>query len=697
MAEQSSKVTKSARARMTLEVLERAGGSARRGEAWDGVAAVYPPTGADLESVSNGMSRGMNDWLWWTTFFVKSGWMTKDGNGTWTITDAGREALVEYADPLEFADAARAGYANWDKQRKEALATRLVPLDDQQKRVIEGAQIFAERALASGESVFAPGRRIWVPEVVDEAAAAFIGAGSTGGQFIQQLKQQLANVSDDARLLMAELVTLQLLPASLESIGENAKRTRVNEVLSTMEHRVEIPSEIDSAFGSGSFGTGQLLSGHIVNSLTVLVNFASAWVRLDADERERNLGDPWAFRDFVMALPRPSIPSQRLALMYLIHAETFKDIVASDAREAIREAFIGEIGQTTGDLDRDLFLITIELQKKQGGPVSFYKEPLWSRWHRTDSPAEAVPTEPDPEVPAERPGFPAADERLAAKLFVDVPWLQETLNLLERRRQVIFFGPPGTGKTYIAKALAEHATGQPPRIVQFHPSYSYEDFVEGYRPAVEPTGLVYRIKPGPFLEVANEAAKNPEQNFVLVIDEINRGNIAKIFGELYFLLEYRDEPVRLLYGEQEFRLPANVFIVGTMNTSDRSIALLDAAMRRRFAFVELHPDDVPTSRVLAGWLAAHGHSNEPALLLATLNSLIQERAYRIGPSYLMPSDGDLSDARLIEVWRYEILPLLEEAHYGEGVDIEARYGLAALRSRLARAVVDEADEDASNV
>lgn len=697
MTEQASKMTKAARARMTLERLENAGGSARRGELWEEVAAAYPPTGADLETVSNGTPRGMNDWLWWTTLLVKSGWMTKDGNGTWTITDAGRAALAQHTDPLDFAEAARTGYVNWDKQRKEALASGLVPFDDQQRRVVAAAEVFAERALANGESVFAPGRMIWTPEVVDEAHAAFVGADSTGGQFIGQLKVQLADVSDDARLFMAELVTLQLLPASLDSIGENAKRARVNEVLSTMTHRVEIPSEIDGAFGSGSFGTGQMLSGHIVNSLTVLVNFAQAWVRLDAEQRARNLGDPWAFRDFVMALPRPNIPSQRLALMYLIHPDTFKDIVASDAREAIRAAFIGEIGESTGDLDLDLFRITVELQKKHGGPVSFYREPLWSRWHPTTTPDDHTLTDEDEESSPNRPAFPAADEALAAKLFADVPWLQATLDLIERRRQVIFYGPPGTGKTFIAKALAEHATGRPSRIVQFHPSYSYEDFVEGFRPAVESTGLVYRIKPGPFLEIAEEAAKNPEQNVVLVIDEINRGNIAKIFGELYFLLEYRDEPVRLLYGETEFRLPPNVFIIGTMNTSDRSIALLDAAMRRRFAFVELHPDEPPTSHVLGGWLRSHGHQLEPDQLLRALNSLIDDRASRIGPSYLMPSDGDLSEARLREIWRYEILPLLEESHYGEGIDIEARYGLAALRTQLRARATDEEAEDAESI
>jgi hypothetical protein len=155
--------------------------------------------------------------------------------------------------------------------------------------------------------------------------------------------------------------------------------------------------------------------------------------------------------------------------------------------------------------------------------------------------------------------------------------------------------------------------------------------------------------------------------------------------------------VRLLYGEQPYRLPSNLYIVGTMNTSDRSIALLDAAMRRRFAFVELHPDQPPTSSVLAGWLSAHGLSPEPARLLSALNGLIEDRAYHVGPSFLMPSDHDLSDARLHEIWKYEILPLLEETHYGEGVDVEARYGVSALRARVSQRGDTEAPSDAGDL
>ena len=159
---------------------------------------------------------------------------------------------------------------------------------------------------------------------------------------------------------------------------------------------------------------------------------------------------------------------------------------------------------------------------------------------------------------------------------------------------------------------------QPPPVVQFHPSYAYEDFFEGYRPTETDGGqATFRIEPGPLRRIASEARDNPGLPFVLIIDEMNRANLAKVFGELYFLLEYRDRdrPAAVPSGEA-FQLPANLFIIGTMNTADRSIALLDAAMRRRFAFIELHPDEPPVRDVLAKFLAAdHRTGDARAALL----------------------------------------------------------------------------------
>ena len=199
--------------------------------------------------------------------------------------------------------------------------------------------------------------------------------------------------------------------------------------------------------------------------------------------------------------------------------------------------------------------------------------------------------------------LPRVTEALATATCMPVPALQEIIDLLQIRQQIVLYGPPGTGKTYLAKKLSEHIVGADDpsraRLVQFHPSYAYEDFFEGYRPAETASGqATFSLQPGPLRDLAGEARKqdNSGSPFVLVIDEMNRANIAKVFGELYFLLEYRAESIRLQYRPTEaFRLPRNLFIIATMNTADRSIALVDAAIRRRFAFVEMHPDEPPVS------------------------------------------------------------------------------------------------------
>ena len=160
--------------------------------------------------------------------------------------------------------------------------------------------------------------------------------------------------------------------------------------------------------------------------------------------------------------------------------------------------------------------------------------------------------------------------------FSDASFLEEIASLLDEKRQVIFQGPPGTGKTFVARTLAKHFAGSDSRLtlVQFHPSYSYEDFVQGYRPIRLNNGqLGFELRDGPLKRLAEKALRaeeEPNSRHFLIIDEINRGNLGKIFGELYFLLEYRDQNIRLQYssGDDElFRLPGNLYIIGTMNTA----------------------------------------------------------------------------------------------------------------------------------
>lgn len=272
------------------------------------------------------------------------------------------------------------------------------------------------------------------------------------------------------------------------------------------------------------------------------------------------------------------------------------------------------------------------------------------------------------------------DGQLARALHIDEEWLRECAHVLEEKKQLIFYGPPGTGKTYLALRLAAHLAGDRSRVrlVQFHPAYSYEDFFEGYRPT--PEGA-FSLRGGPLRKVVDLARKDPGTAYFLVIDEINRGNLAKVFGELYFLLEYRDEQIDLLYGADDgvgFTLPQNVYLIGTMNTADRSIALVDTAMRRRFAFIELHPASEPVAGLLRRWLLATGADDEAADLLDALNSHIGDPEAAIGPAYFMKTGGQTAEG-VERVWRTAILPLLEERHYGDGTDVRARYSLDRLR------------------
>ncbi|MDW8804200.1 DUF4357 domain-containing protein [Streptomyces scabiei] len=306
--------------------------------------------------------------------------------------------------------------------------------------------------------------------------------------------------------------------------------------------------------------------------------------------------------------------------------------------------------------------------------------------------AEAIDRDPSLEIPAltarRELELPEPTDELADELLVhETEWLREVRDLLWDERQLVLYGPPGTGKTYLALKLAEFLGGGPEQVklVQFHPSYAYEDFFEGFRPQEDSQTreVAFRLTAGPLRELADLASREGNRHIphFLIIDEINRANLAKVFGELYFLLEYRNKSVRLTYSGDDFALPPNLFVIGTMNTADRSIALVDAAMRRRFAFVELSPRTEPTSGLLRRWLEKEGRDTEPADLLDVLNSRIDDADFRIGPSYLMKK-GVYREGGLERTWRTKILPLLEEHHYGEGLDIEKRYGLAALRESL---------------
>ena len=283
--------------------------------------------------------------------------------------------------------------------------------------------------------------------------------------------------------------------------------------------------------------------------------------------------------------------------------------------------------------------------------------------------------------------FPELDS-LAEELRLDLQFFQETWTLLEDKRQIIFQGPPGTGKTYVAQRLAEHLAGSSDRvtIVQFHPSYAYEDFVQGFRPMLDDEGRAsFTLTDGrPLLEAADGARPKPNERHFLIIDEINRGNLAKVFGELYFLLEYRDKKIRLQYErKKKFELPENLYVIGTMNTADRSIALVDLALRRRFYFVSFDPHEPPIKGLLARWLAEEAAPGMEwvADVVAKANEQLDSRHAAIGPSYFMKKGLDEEDVK--RIWRHSVMPYIEEHLFGEPDGLRD-FKLKKLRRKVGR-------------
>ena len=290
--------------------------------------------------------------------------------------------------------------------------------------------------------------------------------------------------------------------------------------------------------------------------------------------------------------------------------------------------------------------------------------------------------------PEEPPDDPL--DVVARDLLIKRTFFEDIVELLKDKKQVILYGPPGTGKTYLAQNLAEALAPDPAdrALVQFHPSTSYEDFFEGFRPKEGPDGqIVYRLTPGPLARMAKRAAEHPHRQ-VMVIDEINRANLPKVLGELLFLFEYRDTSISTLYRpEGMFKLPKSLWFIGTMNTADRSIALVDAALRRRFHFVPFFPDRGPTEGLLDRWLEREGQPPWVGELVAMVNDELTEALgadLQLGASHFMKkgygNEPSENDATLSRIWRFNIEPFIEDQFFGNETQIN-RFRLGPVLSR----------------
>lgn len=264
-----------------------------------------------------------------------------------------------------------------------------------------------------------------------------------------------------------------------------------------------------------------------------------------------------------------------------------------------------------------------------------------------------------------------------SEVYMNKDSLSTLTGLLKAKKNVILQGAPGVGKTFTAKRLAYVMMGKKDesriKMVQFHQNYSYEDFIMGYRPSSDS----FVLREGPFYKFCKEAEKQPYKEFFFIIDEINRANLSKVFGELLMLIEntYRGEEhaIQLAYRDEKFSVPENLYIIGMMNTADRSLAMIDYALRRRFSFYEMEP--AFNNETFNQYVKGFGNEKLGELIEAVkeLNSVIEGddslgSGFRIGHSYFCLPEGETWDEdKLSNVVIYDIAPMLEEYWFDDSI------------------------------
>ncbi|MFJ2557768.1 MULTISPECIES: McrB family protein [unclassified Streptomyces] len=704
-------------------------------EVWERVQEIDPTLKTEWDEEFPDLATNARTKLRYVSIsLVKAGWLSKTGR-RWQLTGPGRQAFTAYEgdrDALLARSLERYGYWSTERLAFDQAADVLEMLPDSHQWVAT-----ADLAEAVG--------------LEEEPLRSWIQAGRMRGWHLAlgqdgEVPEQLELTEreyDDWRTLLEESRVYDITAS-----GGRAVRAKLNRRLPT-EQLTELVAGQDTTSAKPELPRrAWLIPGTDLAGLPLI---RSLWRDKDvctlSADRLPTLGpetEPKEVREIVDTYYTDLSQARRSETAASFHAFLWRmkanDIVITTDGDLI---YLGEVGEeeatqaVTGDgtvLQRPVQWVNVEnpltlddLPRHLTGPLGNPNVGLLELSEFTADLEVLLDQDPSrtPSGSVADAELPDATQELADKLTMPDPeWLQECVELLRDRPQLILYGPPGTGKTYTALALARHLTGGRQanvRLVQFHPAYSYEDFFEGFRPRAVPlateegnkgavgsstgqgrppggsadgrglsdagSGIVFDLVPGPLKTLAEDAEKSKGETFVLVIDEINRGHLAKVFGELYFLLEYRKEFVHLLYGSDEghrFRLPPNLVIIGTMNTTDRSIALMDAAMRRRFSFMELHPARKPVKSFLADWLENKQLPPDAATLLDALNARIEQvrlddRDFRIGPSYFMRSAVHTHAKGLDRVWRHQILPLLKELHWGDDVDVEAEYGLDVLR------------------
>ncbi|MGI9250195.1 MAG: McrB family protein [Pseudohongiellaceae bacterium] len=569
--------------------------------------------------------------------------------------------------------------------------------------ILKAAETWKNQCLLGSGSVFS-GDAIWTKKNAEHLINYFAKNPMVGKRaFMEKFKNQLEPAPPEVKKLAAEMNWVMLLCP--RNIGPGKKREDIEEIWSwSGEPFPENDNLLDEQVLSGIGNAGTYYNTGKPIELEYFIRLVHSFFTLSKEEKKKLLSDGWDFGEWLKLNPdrksggwkhKNDTRTFRYMLLFLLFPDKFERIFGMPHRKRILEAFTdkgkNEIKQlSTLEMDKSLYEIRKDQEQKLGTrEIDFYRPPLCEKWGYIPPALRRSETKGKADVSKQ---YETKDKANASKHSGKIKEQAASGD----PQNLILYGPPGTGKTYkLNKLKKKYTTADGDEhygFVTFHQAYSYEDFVEGIRPVEhEDSGeLVYRVEHGIFRLICQRAKNDPSNRYALFIDEINRGNIAKIFGELITLIEIdkraeydnegnirnSDESMSLTLpyspNDDPFAVPKNLDIYGTMNTADRSIALLDTALRRRFTFEELMPD----SKVIEG-SSKNGHIEDGEGGEINLRAMLDAMNDRI--KFLQNRDLTLGHAYLCKVKNFDdlkkvileqLVPLLQEYFYDNWEQIQ---------------------------